>query len=108
MKIFKLDTMTRGWFVGNFTPTTYKTNLFEVAIKKYKKGEKEDEHTHKFVDEITAVIEGEIKMNGVKYISGDIILINKNEKCLFESVTDSITVVVKSGSVQNDKEVILK
>ena len=41
MNIAKLEDMTRGWFVGNFTPSLLKTNDVEVAIQKYKKGDYE-------------------------------------------------------------------
>ena len=41
MKEAKLNDMVRGWFVGNFTPTLYKTNDCEVAYKTYNKGDKE-------------------------------------------------------------------
>ena len=35
MKTARLDEMTKGWFVGNFFPTLYRTNDVEVAVKRY-------------------------------------------------------------------------
>jgi hypothetical protein len=32
--------MFKGWFVGDFTPTAFKTDACEVAVKTYKAGEK--------------------------------------------------------------------
>ena len=37
MKVNNLDNFIRGWFVGNFEPTLYKTNDVEVAVQYYKK-----------------------------------------------------------------------
>ena len=34
----KLADMTKGWFVGNFEPSLWKTNDVEAAVKTYKKG----------------------------------------------------------------------
>ena len=46
MKIANLNDMIKGWFVGNFEPSLYKTNDCEAAVKKYKKGDKEQKHFH--------------------------------------------------------------
>ena len=35
MKVHHLDDMTRGWFVGDFEPTLYRTDAVEVAVKHY-------------------------------------------------------------------------
>lgn len=47
MKNYKLDKMIRGWFVGNFDPSVFKTNDVEVGVKEYKKGDTEEKHHHK-------------------------------------------------------------
>ena len=41
MKVEKLSNMKGGWFIGNFEPSLFKTNECEVAVKSYKKGDKE-------------------------------------------------------------------
>lgn len=53
MKIFSLDKMIKGWFIGNFVPSCFKTDLFEVAMKKYQKGDHESKHFHKVASEYT-------------------------------------------------------
>jgi len=58
MRIENLENMIKGWFVGNFTPTAYRTNDVEVAIKKYQAGEKEEWHYHKIATEITVILSG--------------------------------------------------
>ena len=95
--------MVKGWFIGNFNPSIYKTNKVEVAIKKYKTGDYEDSHYHKIAKEITVIITGKVEMNKEKYKEGDIIIIEPYETVDFYAVTDVITAVVKIPGVNNDK-----
>ena len=104
MKISKLDDMVKGWFIGNFEPSLLKTNDVEVAVKKYNKGEYEKCHYHKVATEFTVIISGRVKMNGIEYSSGDIIMMEPNESTDFEVLEDgTINVVVKIPGNNNDK-----
>ena len=93
MKIFNLEDMTGGWFVGDFSPSVVKTKRCEVALKEYKAGDKENRHHHKEAIEVTLIARGTVEMNGNI----------KGESTDFKSITDSITVVFKSPSVTGDK-----
>lgn len=106
MKIFKLNNMIKGYFVGNFSPSAYKSNVCEVALKRYKKDEFEARHYHKIATELTLIIKGSVMMNGKIFNEGDIILIEPNESTDFRALKDSITAVVKLPSVKNDKFMI--
>lgn len=99
---------TKGWFIGNFEPSLLKTTDFEVAIKEYKAGTVEDEHFHKEAIEFTIVLDGTITMNGVEHNRNDICLIEKNETNIFESITDSRLLVIKTPSVNGDKYIVEK
>jgi len=103
MKTFRLDDMTKGWFVGNFDPAVLKTEAAEVGVKSYEAGTKEPKHYHKVAPEVTLIVSGEARMNDVPYGAGDIILIEPGEATDFEAVTDVTTVVVKLPSVAGDK-----
>lgn len=103
MKNFKLDKMIRGWFVGNFEPSVFKTHEVEVGVKEYKKGNIEEKHHHKIATEITAIISGKVRMNGVTYSKGDIVMIYPEEATDFEALEDTISVVVKIPGANNDK-----
>lgn len=103
MKVFYLNDMTKGWFVGNFTPTVLSTNQVEVAVKKYKAGEYESVHHHKIATEITVIVDGEVKMNNVVYRAGAILMIEPNTPTDFLALTDVTTTVVKYPGVNNDK-----
>lgn len=103
MKVEKLKKMKGGWFIGNFEPSLLKTNDCEVAVKSYKKGDKEGKHYHKVATEYTAVIKGKVKMFGSIYGEGDIIVVEPGEATDFEALEDAMNVVVKIPGANNDK-----
>ena len=106
MKVFHLRDMVKGWFVGNFNPTALLTKDVEIAVKKYKAGEYEPAHYHKIATEITVIANGEVRINGVTYVCGDIIVIEPNQATDFLAVTDVITTVVKYPGANDDKYIL--
>jgi hypothetical protein len=97
--------MVRGWFIGNFEPTLHNAD-FEVGIKKYKSGDKEEMHYHKLAKEFTIIVSGIVKMNGAIYKENDIIQVDEYDETDFFCVEDAITVVVKTKSIKGDKYII--
>ncbi len=106
MKSDRLENMFRGWFVGAFTPTVLHTDACEVAIQRYAKGDYEGRHMHKVATEVTAVIEGSVRMCDREWNAGDIISIPPGEATDFLALTDAMTVVVKYPGAINDKYVM--
>jgi quercetin dioxygenase-like cupin family protein len=103
MKKYSLSEMTKGWFVGDFSPTVVKTQAVEVGVKQYREGDYEDRHHHKIATEVTVIVTGKVRMNGELYQAGDILLIEPGESTDFEVLEDTTTVVVKYPGAQNDK-----
>ncbi|MDD6056109.1 MAG: hypothetical protein SOW25_05860 [Helicobacter sp.] len=103
MQVFNLENMIRGWFVGDFDPSVLKSKEVEVGVKCYKKGDKEERHYHKVATEITAIISGRVRMNGVEYKESDIVVLSPFEDSDFEALEDTKSVVVKIPSVRGDK-----
>ncbi len=103
MRTAKLHDMTKGWFIGNFEPTLYRTNNVEVAVKSYSAGTYERRHYHKIATEITVVTKGKICMNSKEYVAGDIIIMEPGEITDFLAMTDAENVVVKLPGANNDK-----
>jgi hypothetical protein len=103
MKTTSLSCMERGWFVGKFYPSAYSHDNAEVAIKKYAEGDFESVHHHRIATEITVVISGKIKMQGLIFSKNDIIVIEPYEATDFLAIEDSILSVVKIPGVLNDK-----
>lgn len=103
MKSEKIDNMINGWFIGNFTPSLYKTNDCEVAVKKYTKGSYEARHYHKIATEFTVVIKGKVKMFGRVFSEGDIVIVEPGDSTDFTALEDTINIVVKIPGANNDK-----
>lgn len=106
MRRAHLNDMVKGWFVGNFEPSLYKTNDVEVAIKEYKAGDCEGRHYHKIATEITTIINGRVKMNGEIFEAGDIVIIEPLDATDFCALTDVVTSVVKIPGANNDKYIV--
>jgi quercetin dioxygenase-like cupin family protein len=103
VKVENLDDMKGGWFVGDFFPSTLRTTEFEVAVKRYRAGDREDVHVHRIAKEITVLIEGVAVMGGSTLKTGDIAILAAGEAAGFEAVSDCVTVCVKVPSAVGDK-----
>ena len=106
MKVFELDKMTRGWFVGDFEPTALSTEACEAAVKRYKSGERESAHFHAIATEVTLVVDGHARFSDRDVGPGGIVVVEPGEALSFEAVTDVTTVVVKVPSAPTDKHLI--
>jgi quercetin dioxygenase-like cupin family protein len=106
MKVHKLDTFFKGWVVGDFEPSLFKTNDFEVAVKSYKKGDYEPKHFHKVATEITIITKGRVVMNFEVYNEGDIIVIEPGDATDFRATNDVTTTVIKFPCVEGDKYLV--
>ncbi len=103
MRVSNISKMKRGWFIGNFAPSLYKTEEVEVAVKEYKAGEYEKKHFHKVATEYTVIVEGKIKMFNREFERGDIVITEPGDVTDFIAVTDAVNVVVKIPGARSDK-----
>ena len=103
MKVHRLDDMTRGWFVGDFEPTLYRTDAVEVAVKHYAAGDAEERHVHRVATELSAVVSGSVRMDGRDLAAGDIAVLEPGEPSDFLALTDAVVVAVKLPAVPGDK-----
>lgn len=106
MKISRIEDYFRGWYVGNFEPSCFKTELFEVGILTHKKGEVWPAHYHKISTEINLLLEGEMTIQGQNLKSGDVFIFEPNEVADPIFHTDCKLVVIKTPSITNDKYII--
>jgi len=106
MKIHKYNNMKGGWFVGNFEPTAYKTENFEVSYKIHPKGEIWDHHYHKVATEINYLVTGRMRIQNTELTSGDIFIIEPNEVADPIFHEDCHIVCVKTASVKGDKYIL--
>lgn len=101
MKVFRIEDMIGGWFVGNFEPSAFKAD-FEVAYKFHAKGEKVDFHWHTKVTEINMMLSGKMKFQDRVLEKGDIFVVNPYSVADPEFLEDCELIVVKTPSI-NDK-----
>ncbi len=108
MKIFDPSIMIRGWYIGDFEPSAYRTDKFEVSLLSHEKGEIWDAHYHSKSDEINYLLEGQMTLNGTLLTAPVIFVIEKNEVADPEFLTDCKIVVVKTPSAPGDKIIVPK
>jgi hypothetical protein len=100
--------MKGGWFVGNFEPSAYKTNDFEVSYKIHPRGEKWDNHYHKIATEINYLVTGSMTILNMHLKSGDIFVIEPYEIADPIFHEDCHIVCVKTASSKGDKYIVSK
>lgn len=103
MNAYRLQDMTRGWFVGDFSPTALATQAAEVAVKSYRAGDHEARHHHRLATEVTLVQSGAVEMNGLRHEAGSVVVIPPFESTDFRALEDTVTVVVKVPGARDDK-----
>lgn len=103
MKIFDFSKMIGGWFVGNFEPTAYKTDIFEVSYKIHPKGEKWDLHYHEKVTEINLLIKGKMIMQSKHLKENDIFIVEPFEIADPEFLEDCHIICIKTPGIAKDK-----
>jgi hypothetical protein len=108
MKIFDPRNMFRGWYVGDFEPSAYRTKDFEVSVMHHKAGEEWDAHWHEISIEINYLLEGSMKINGKQLEAPIIFVIDREEMVDPEFITDCTLVVIKTPSVPGDKYIATK
>ena len=107
MRKAKLDDMYRGWFIGDFEPSIYKTKDFEVGVLTHTKGEKWPAHYHKEAIEMNVLLEGKMTVNGVTIEVGDIFVFDKDEIARPDFLEDCKVLCVKTPSIPGDKYEVL-
>jgi len=103
LKIYKLEDFDRGYFIGNFPKAIFKTNAFEVSLKKHLKTDKHELHYHKFVTEFILVVRGMMRVNGQVINEGHIFVLEPYMINEIEYLDECELVVVKSPSLPNDR-----
>jgi quercetin dioxygenase-like cupin family protein len=106
MDIIKMETMMGGWFIGNFEPSAYKTDQFEVCYKHHLKGEKWETHYHKEGTEINYLVNGKMIIQNKELNTGDIFILKPYEIADPIFIEDCTVLIVKTPSVSGDKYII--
>jgi len=106
MKIYSIDNMTNGWFIGNFEPSVFRNPFFEVAHHQHEKGYITPLHTHKIAQELTYIVRGSLRVSGNILKKGEMFLYEPNDVADVEVLEDVDLIVVKWPSVPSDKYMV--
>jgi dTDP-glucose pyrophosphorylase len=103
VEITKMTDMFRGWYVGDFEPTVYKTDAFEAGFLLHKKGEKWPSHYHKDLTEINYMVEGQALINNKIINAGDIFVFKRGVPCSPVFLEDCKIMCIKTPGILGDK-----
>jgi quercetin dioxygenase-like cupin family protein len=103
MDILKMKDMKGGWFIGNFKPTAFKTEEFEVCYKQHTKGEQWDTHYHKEGTEINYLVDGKMIIQNKQLNKGDIFILHPFEIADPIFLEDCTVLIIKTPSKPGDK-----
>lgn len=107
MKLYRIEDMKGGWYIGNFDPTIFKTQDFEVSYRIHKKDEFWDVHYHDITVEINFLVRGEMIIQNKTLKSGDIFILEPFEISDPVFLEDCEVICVKVPS-KNDKISVIK
>ena len=106
MKIGRINTTEKGWFIGDFPKALYNSKDFEVSWRIHKQGEIWDLHYQEIATEINLLISGKMNLNGQDLVSGDIFILYPYEITDVKFLEDCSIVCVKTPSIPDDKKVV--
>lgn len=93
----------RGWIIGNFSPSIFRTEDFEVGILQHKKDEIWPVHYHLLATEYNYLIKGKMTINNNIIYEGDFFIIDKEEISEAKFLEDCTVLVIKVPSEPGDK-----
>ena len=108
MKVSRIEDTEKGWFIGNFPKTAFKSKDFEVSWRIHPAGESWDLHYQENATEINLLISGEMVLNGVRLSSGDVFILDPYEITDVKFIKECSVVCVKTPSIPYDKIVVTK
>jgi len=103
MILHRIEDMIGGWYIGDFIPSAYQTNNFEVSFKVHPKNQIWDTHYHEKITEINLLVSGRMVLQGKELVKGDIFILNPYEVADPNFLEDCEIVCVKIPGIKNDK-----
>jgi hypothetical protein len=108
MQKFKLEDFVRGWFIGDFTPSIFRTPNFEVGVLHHHKDELWPAHYQKVATEFNVLLSGSLSINNEIILPGEIFIIEPLEIAVPIFHEDCKVLCIKVPSLPNDKFEVYK
>lgn len=99
------ENFIRGWMIGNFEPSLYRTTDFEMGFITTRKNTKIAPHYQKEATEFNLITSGSVMVNGQRLEKGDVFIYHPLEVCDVYTLTDVDIVCIKFPSVGPDDKV---
>jgi len=106
IKIYKLEDMFRGWFIGNFEPSIFKYSGVEIGYLHHKKNEKWQTHFHNNLIEVNLLVQGKMILNDIEINKNEIFVIDKKILACPIFLEDCYIMCIKIPSMVGDKIII--
>lgn len=95
-----------GWFIGNFEPSLFKNENFEISVQFHEKGFVGVKHYHAKSTEFNLVLNGKVIICGKELKKGDIFVFLPNEISESLFLEDTEILVVRTPSDPSDKYIL--
>lgn len=102
----RIENYTRGWIIGDFEPSLFKTKDFEVAVISHHKDEKIPLHYHSELEEYNVLLSGKMIVNNQELVEGDVFVLVRKEVVNVTVLEDSKLLCIKIPSIPRDKTCI--
>lgn len=106
MKTYNIKNYKNGWFIGDFFPSIFKNQFFEVGHHIHKKNEQTFPHYHSYTTELNYIIKGKLNVSGNILNEGDIWIYESNEISDVKFLEDSEIIIIRWPSIPKDKTII--
>lgn len=103
MRIWDINEFKKGWFVGDFEPSIFRSKDVEVGHHKHKRGEETIPHYHKETTELNYILKGTLMVSGALMNAGQMWTYEKNEVSDVQFLTDVELIVIRWPSIPHDK-----
>lgn len=103
MEVYNLKDFKGGWFIGNFEPSLFKSEAFEVGVNFHPSGSYWASHYHAIATEYNVLLSGKMNICGQTIESGQIFVIPPKEVADPVFLTDCRVLIVKTPSIPGDK-----
>lgn len=99
----KLTDYKRGWVVGDFKPSVWRTDKCEVGLRWNEKGYKVDRHYHTLGTEYVVFAGGKHRINDQVFGDGDMTIIRPYMSSEYECLEPGYCLTVRDISISGDK-----
>lgn len=107
-EVYEIDlkTFTRGWFLGDFFPSIFRTPKIEMGLLRHSKGEIWPYHYHRKATEYNILVKGSMNVNSIRIQEMDVFVFPPNMISCPQFLDDCLVFCIKIPSCPSDKYIL--